>query len=84
MTLAERSRYAPAMLLAVVLAGVGVVAGNPVALFAAVIPLALVGYGALVVEPPYTDSEVEAIGRRRTRSLSNGSSRSSRRGRVSR
>lgn len=59
MTLAERSRYAPAMLLAVVLAGVGVVAGNPVALFAAVIPLALVGYGALVVEPPTDALTVE-------------------------
>lgn len=51
-SLAERSRYAPALLLAVALAGVGVVAGDPVTLFAAVIPLAVVAFGVLVVAPP--------------------------------
>lgn len=50
--LTERSRYAPALLLAVALAAVGVVTGDPVSLFAAVIPLAVVGFGVLVVAPP--------------------------------
>lgn len=55
----ERSRYAPAMLLAVVLAGTGAATGNPVALFAAVLPLSVVGFGALVAAPPESAVAVE-------------------------
>ncbi|ERH13708.1 MAG: conserved repeat domain protein, partial [halophilic archaeon J07HB67] len=58
-SLTERSRYAPAMLLAVVLAGTGAATGNPVALFAAVLPLSVVGFGALVTAPPASAVTVE-------------------------
>jgi uncharacterized repeat protein (TIGR01451 family) len=59
MTLFERSRFWPATVLAVLLAALGVLAADPVLLFAAVIPLAPVAYGALVVEPPEDPVSVE-------------------------
>lgn len=59
MTVAERSRYAPATTLGVLLASAGVVVADPVLLFAAVVPLALVATGALVSVPPADAVAVE-------------------------